>query len=127
MKSFSKKIPNQFEATTLGRWYMAIKIFTELRLTKASDKLAAVAGVAREFQVLLSKEKEKAGKTSRDGSALHTPLYVSGLWSHDLLYGLSWYPSRPLKIRISGNKAPSWSWASWHTSILWPGVIDIET
>jgi hypothetical protein len=126
VKSFPKKVPNQFEATILGRWYMAIKIYTQLRLTKTSDKLAAVAGVAREFQVLLSKEKEKAGKTSRDGSALHTPLYVSGLWSHDLLYGLSWYPSMPAKIRIAGNKAPSWSWASWHTPILWPGVLTFK-
>jgi hypothetical protein len=126
VKSFPKKIPNQFEATILGRWYMAIKIYTQLRLTKTSDKLGAVAGVAREFQVLLSKEKEKAGKTSRDGSALHTPLYVSGLWSHDLLYGLSWYPSKPSKIRIAGNKAPSWSWASWDTSILWPGVLTFK-
>ncbi|KAE9374187.1 HET-domain-containing protein, partial [Stipitochalara longipes BDJ] len=104
-KMFPKKDPNPFEATLLGRWYMAIKIYSQLRLTKTSDKLAAVAGVAREFQV--------------DGSALHTPLYVSGLWSHDLLYGLSWYLSKPPKLCIAGNKAPSWSWASWHTPIEW--------
>jgi hypothetical protein len=121
-KLFPKKDLSPFDSTLLGRWYMAVKIYTQLRLTKTSDKLAALAGVAREFQMLLSKEREKAGKTGRDGSALHTPLYISGLWSHDLLYGLSWYPSKPPKILIAGNNAPSWSWASWHTPIEWPGV-----
>jgi hypothetical protein len=123
---FPKKDQNPFDSTLMGRWYMAIKIYSQLRLTKTSDKLAAVAGVAREFQMLFSKEREAAGKTSRDGSALHTPLYVSGLWSHDLLYGLSWYPSKPPKLCIAGNKAPSWSWASWHTPIEWPGVMTFK-
>jgi len=121
-KTFPKKDPNPFEATLLGRWYIAVKIYSQLRLTKTSDKLAAVAGVASEFQMLLSKERDAAGKTGRDGSALHTPLYVSGLWSHDLLYGLSWCPSKPQNLRIAGNNAPSWSWASWHTPIEWPGI-----
>jgi hypothetical protein len=119
---FPKKDLNPFDSKLLGRWYMAVKIYTQLRLTKTSDKLAAVAGVAREFQMLLSKEREKAEKTGRDGSALHTPLYISGISSHDLIYGLSWYPSKPPKILIAGNNAPSWSWASWHTPIEWPGV-----
>ena len=125
-KMFPKNHQNPFDSTLMGRWYMAIKIYSQLQLTKTSDKLAAVAGVAREFQMLFSKEREAAGKTSRDGSALHTPLYVSGLWSHDLLYGLSWYPSRPPKLCIAGNKAPSWSWASWHTPIEWPGVMTFK-
>lgn len=114
------KEPKPLELSILGRWYSALGIYSQLRLTKAKDKLAAIAGVAKEFQMLLSMERDQVGKPGRDGSAIHTPLYVSGLWSHDLLCGLSWYPSKPQKLWIAGNKAPSWSWASWHTPIAWP-------
>jgi hypothetical protein len=121
-----KDVPKPFESPILNRWYKAVDIYSQLRLTKAKDELAAIAGVAKAFQMLLSMERRKEGKPGRDGSAVHTPLYVSGLWSHDLLYGLTWYPSKPQKLWIAGNKAPSWSWASWHTPIQWPGTTNFS-
>ena len=76
---FPKKIPNQFEVTILGRWYMAIKIYTQLRLTKTSDKLAAVAGVAREFKCFVEGEGKGREDKQRRVRIAHAALCLGSL------------------------------------------------
>lgn len=120
----TKNLGDPYETSTLGRWYTAVSIYSRLSLSKNEDTLVGIAGAAKEFQLLLSMERDNVGRpgAGRDGSPLHAPIYLSGLWSHDLFYGLSWYTSQPQKLQIAGDKAaPSWSWSSWHTPIEWPG------
>lgn len=81
------------------QWYQNIvERFSTRKLTKASDKLPAISGVAGAFRVRLKDE------------------YLAGLWRNDFKHGLlwsratgswNWNYSSP-----SAYCAPSWSWAS---------------
>ncbi|KAH0565684.1 hypothetical protein GP486_000924 [Trichoglossum hirsutum] len=89
-------------------WYLLITEYTLRSLTRPSDRLPAVSGLARIFQDLF-------GTRSK---------YVAGIWSGDALNGLTWRRAAPIiedtgKGRISDSRlldpcssAPSFSWAS---------------
>ncbi|KAF2473392.1 HET-domain-containing protein [Lindgomyces ingoldianus] len=78
-------------------WYSILSKYYSRKLTKESDKLPALSGIAQTFE-------EKTGDK-----------YVAGLWRSTLVEGLLWQAlgtrrratSAPLQYR-----APSWSWAS---------------
>lgn len=85
------------------RWYDIVSQFTGRSLTKDTDTLPALAGLAREFQW-----------TMKD-------VYCAGLWKSDIIYGLLWDrlprwskdgATRWDMTRPSEYLAPSWSWAS---------------
>ncbi|PQE23294.1 het domain-containing protein [Rutstroemia sp. NJR-2017a BVV2] len=65
-------------------------------LSKQTDKLPAISGVAEVFRFLLKDD------------------YLAGLWRHDLIRGLLWRNSRLLYAFSLPSEycAPSWSWAS---------------
>ncbi|KAI1171376.1 heterokaryon incompatibility protein-domain-containing protein [Nemania sp. FL0916] len=69
-------------------WYDMIAVYSKCSLTKKSDKLLAIAGMAREISTRL-----KISETD----------YVAGLWRQDLLYGLLW---RGYYDRASGLATP---------------------
>jgi len=71
-------------------WYSVVEQYTSRNLTRATDMLIAISGVADDIQ----------RRTGRD--------YVYGLWKQDWCKGLVWY-RRP-GGQVTG--APSWSWAS---------------
>ena len=77
-------------------WTAIVEIFTERDLTVTSDRLIALAGIAKVMGQALNDE------------------YCAGLWQRNLAVELYWYlpDSRGLKPRPSGYRAPSWSWAS---------------
>lgn len=81
----------------ITRWYRLFKNYCQRILTFESDRLAAIAGLAREI-----------GRQT--GFA-----YKAGIWEEDLHNGLLWTVqcrgSEPQKYR-----APSWSWASLDTA-----------
>jgi hypothetical protein len=80
-----------------GRWSTLIGEYCKMSLTKESDKLPALSGLAHEYQ-----------KSWNDQ-------YLAGLWRNQLWRELQWYvvpgertsPRRPAEYR-----APTWSWAS---------------
>ncbi|KAF5232106.1 hypothetical protein FANTH_13102 [Fusarium anthophilum] len=75
-------------------WYDWMEIYTSKNLTRKSDRLPAVAGMAS-YVASLSGMKYKAG-----------------LWEEDILRGLMWRRgSAGYAKRVPGG-APSWSWAS---------------
>ncbi|KAI3329016.1 HET-domain-containing protein [Xylariaceae sp. AK1471] len=82
---------NQYDA-----WYSVVEQYSSKNLTKSTDQLRALSGLADLFQ--------KA----------HHSTYAAGLWREDLQLGLAWYvasnDSRP--VREVGIQKPSWSWAS---------------
>lgn len=85
-------------------WTELVKNFTSRALTFESDKLPAFAGIARRFEALLG------------------PTYFAGLWQSPKFFAtqLGWYVASP-----SGGEhdetylAPSWSWASAHSAVIY--------
>ncbi|ROW16417.1 hypothetical protein VPNG_02806 [Cytospora leucostoma] len=76
-------------------WRKVTEDYTRRDLTKASDKLPAMAGLAAQAQ------------TFRPGSR-----YLSGLWENELPHCLLWEARYPdFGTRIEHTTAPSWSWA----------------
>lgn len=80
------------EPSPLEEWYQVLWTYGPRKLTKPSDKLPALSGLARIFSERLDDE------------------YLAGLWKKDLLEGLLW---QGLSCRrVKPYRAPSWSWAS---------------
>jgi hypothetical protein len=82
-------------------WKRAVAAYAECLLTKESDKLVAISGVAKDLGCL--------GGLGN---------YVAGLWKDHFIFDLLWHcgissvGTRPLKYR-----APTWSWASLNGSV----------
>jgi hypothetical protein len=78
-------------------WYDMVRDYTRRKLTKSSDKLPALSGLARIVE-------KQTGDT-----------YVAGLWRSTLLEGILWQAigtHRGATSAPSEYRAPSWSWAS---------------
>jgi hypothetical protein len=101
----SDEIPKSFSLNHLamGRpaadytnWYGMLDLFSQKSLTIPSDRLPALAGMAKSFQ-------------------LDDELYVAGTWMRDWMRGLCWQAASPRSLRepvgLAGSRAPSWSWA----------------
>ena len=90
------------------RWECVVKDYSWCDMTRESDKLVALSGIAKFFK---DKYEQK---------------YLAGLWREDLVLELLWtvrYPSqistRPSSRRPETYRAPSWSWASIDGKIFW--------
>ncbi|KAF2996915.1 hypothetical protein E8E13_005939 [Curvularia kusanoi] len=76
-------------------WYRVIINFSNRSITKLSDRLPALSGLAQHFQT------HGAGP------------YLAGLWHNDLPRGLLWTSSiAENSFRVDPYRAPTWSWAS---------------
>ncbi|RGP72370.1 heterokaryon incompatibility [Fusarium longipes] len=82
-----------------SRWKQLVQDYTNCKLTKASDRLFAIEGVADLFR-----------------NAFHDT-YFFGLWRTELVRQLSHYVESPRKESSSQWIAPSWSWASLQSPI----------
>jgi hypothetical protein len=79
-------------AQYMGQWHLLVEEYTRRQLTFVSDKLPAIAGIAKKYQQL-------TGYT-----------YAAGLWKEDLPSGLLWLRSGGRDAPISTH-LPTWSWA----------------
>jgi hypothetical protein len=89
-------------------WIRIVESYSYRKLTNPEDKLPALSGMARAISAKLNDE------------------YLAGLWKSSLPYGLTWscydshccvrfkghHVAMPTDARVSGYRAPSWSWAS---------------
>lgn len=76
-------------------WYSMIGPYTHRGITKSSDKLPALSGLAKVMEQRTGVE------------------YVAGLWKSNLCFGLLWHRKRRWLVPpADGYRAPSWSWAS---------------
>lgn len=77
-------------------WYEMLSIYSSKALTVPSDKLPALAGIAKAF-------------------APKNGLYLAGTWLSDWRGGLLWRAATPRSLRRPQNvrnpRAPFWSWA----------------
>ncbi|KAI8944082.1 heterokaryon incompatibility protein-domain-containing protein [Xylaria longipes] len=96
------------EEDLLYSWCEIVQAYTRTSLTKPSDKLIALAGVA---QLMSPLDDSTHGTSSK--------MYLAGLFKQHLLLMLEWHSgsslfslSEPAGVRPSQYRAPSWSWAS---------------
>jgi hypothetical protein len=83
------------------RWWQIVKEYSSPAMASGSDKLVAIAAVAKTFQRLIPIQERRRWR------------YLAGLWEQTLIPDLAWStghsgvpPERP------PYRAPSWSWAS---------------
>lgn len=81
-------------AKRLKSWLQNISEYSGRSLPLPSDKLSAVAGIA----------------TITDNGTMG--VYLAGIWSKNIEFGLSWARQLSLLTRPAEYRAPSWSWAS---------------
>lgn len=75
-------------------WGSILSWYSNLSMTRPSDKLPALSGLA-----------------SLAESALRCR-YLYGIWNVNLPYGLFWHPVNRPMIQATEWRAPSWSWAA---------------
>jgi hypothetical protein len=90
-----ENLDDQNYQSRLGVWFELVRQYSDKQLTKVSDKLVAVSGLA-----------------SHLGSTWNDVSYLAGLWSFQLRRGLIWQVLTPQLKKDKTFIAPSWSWAS---------------
>ncbi|KAI9708966.1 MAG: hypothetical protein M1820_003660 [Bogoriella megaspora] len=83
-------------------WRIAVRSYTSCDLTKKTDKLMAIAGIATQISRALGEK------------------YVAGLWRSDLENQLGWVVQgcqtadgkRAMRQSLEAYRAPSWAWPS---------------
>ncbi|KAK0703454.1 heterokaryon incompatibility protein-domain-containing protein [Lasiosphaeria miniovina] len=85
-------------------WYRMIERYSTRQITKDTDRLPALSGLAQAVTRKIGGE------------------YMAGLWKSGLLEGLMWYRAQPGSVLAVTPEyvAPSWSWASVAGSIKFP-------
>lgn len=90
----------QFKPLFFSIWGKIVEQYSAAELTKDTDKLIAVFGIAN---ALAARTKLK---------------YTAGLWDYNVPLQLMWCTKEPVK-RSSTFQAPSWLWASIKSVISW--------
>jgi len=83
------------------RWRQAVKTYFPLRLTKLSDRLPGMSGLA---------QAKHAQLLQINPAQEH--VYLAGLWANELAHDLCWRMGVEGGVVIQPYVAPSWSWAS---------------
>lgn len=79
-------------------WHRAVEQYSSCRLTRESDKLVAISGIAARLH-----------KVAKE----HLGAYRAGLWERTILEDLLWGPrAQKSPVRQYEYRAPTWSWAS---------------
>jgi hypothetical protein len=98
--SLRQNFDDQFEA--LNTWWEWVEDYSNRKLTKPNDKVAAFAGIINFAATKI------------------TAQHLAGLWSNDVPFGLLWSVWGGYGKRSSLPNAPSWSWISSDSRILRP-------
>ncbi|TRX90161.1 hypothetical protein FHL15_008889 [Xylaria flabelliformis] len=78
----------------LRLWNSLVREYSNCKLTEASDKLPAFAGISELFREVTGDQ------------------YICGMWRSSLLEQLNWWVDQPRPRVSTDYRAPSWSWAS---------------
>ncbi|KAI9856310.1 MAG: hypothetical protein M1813_009146 [Trichoglossum hirsutum] len=96
-------------SSVFWRWCQVAVEYSNRKLTKQSDKLPAMSGLASEV-------------ARRTGDQ-----YLAGLWRSHLHVGLLWESTPGKMVRPSAFRAPSWSWASLDGPLRYAGMNSLIT
>ncbi|KAI8274918.1 hypothetical protein K4K60_009084 [Colletotrichum sp. SAR11_57] len=98
---------------TIKTWTLIIGGYTGRNLTFVTDKLPAIAGLARRYAAQVQ------GPSTLQPPATHQ-IYLAGLWLTDLPWLLCWRAfQRRFAQRPAEYCAPTWSWAPLTTPVIW--------
>ena len=89
-------------------WYSIVREFSRAHLTRITDQLLALSGIAKAY----------LGKLPHD-------TYLAGLWKNDLVRGLYWAKNSDYEQALERPDvylAPSWAWASVRGPIFHPEI-----
>lgn len=86
---------SMLEEAEREKWNFVLRAYGARKLTKATDKLPALSGLARLFAQCLGTE------------------YVAGLWSDHLIRRLAWQGLGSGRILSQDYTGPTWSWANY--------------
>jgi hypothetical protein len=91
-------------------WYGLVGTYSKRQLTRNSDKLPAISGIARRMQPWIGDS------------------YCAGMWRSDFVFGLIWAwngaKAHTLNEQILSFNFPSWNWISLNDSVCWPLLRD---
>lgn len=100
-----RKGPMGEDSESHAPWLDTVSSYSKRKLTKATDKLPALAGLAARFALFSSYEDDALNAKNR---------YLAGLWEEYLFLGMCWavksYDPGPRPSDV--YRAPTWSWAS---------------
>lgn len=96
------------ETSVRLEWLSLIETYSRCCLTRDTDRLMAITGMARKF------------------SSFTGVTWCAGIWADFICQGLLWLPTKVGLVRPSTTKAPSWSWASWEGPIQYPFALQID-
>ncbi|KAF5013260.1 hypothetical protein FDECE_735 [Fusarium decemcellulare] len=87
----------------VSKWQEVVEIYTQLKMTHASDKLMAIDGIAQ-YMAPIRKSQ-----------------HFAGIWSDSFASDLAWTVDTfdDERCRSLEWRAPTWSWASLETKIRW--------
>ena len=88
------KFHGKWQARALCWWYGMLTFYLRKDLTRYSDRLPAIAGLAKDFS---------------NYTGFH---YKCGIWEEDILGGLSWIAYGQKQSGDFSTSSPSWSWVS---------------
>jgi hypothetical protein len=88
--------PSVRKAAYLRTWNQVVRLYTRANLTFQTDKLIAIAGIAKHLKSMWGDSSVR---------------YLAGLWSYELEQSLLWTVF-PASTGCADPEAPSWSWAS---------------
>lgn len=95
-------------------WCRLVEVYSGLCLTQSTDRLVAIAGIAKEAGAMMASEASQEDLTNVLQLA-----YVSGWWLRDIHMGLLWEQKKAGALHESACEAPSWSWASSEVAVHW--------
>lgn len=106
LEALSERSEQQGKLTiwVFNLWNHLVEQYSRCDLTRYSDKLVAMAGIARLFQEMTGDE------------------YIAGWWKSCLLDSLDWHVYEPRPRKGEDYRAPSWSWASVDSPIRASGI-----
>ena len=105
--------------TVFPEWKVIIEAYSHGALTKQTDKLVAISGIARAI------ERNRSRATTQKDDAGNPRKYIGGLWSdYGLPDQLGWSASvmdggGTNCTRLERYTAPTWSWACLNGAITW--------
>jgi hypothetical protein len=82
------------EKGLFGSWIQVLKNYSGKKLTKSSDRLIALHGIATKY------------RQTKKGS------YIAGIWDDDIAEQLLWESAEESELAEDFSGVPSWSWAA---------------
>ncbi|KAK0639729.1 hypothetical protein B0T16DRAFT_338662 [Cercophora newfieldiana] len=121
---YSQKMSFALNTTTASGisrlWYDIVETYSGLALTKPSDRVVALSGIAKEFRVALDAPCSPLPTPASEIVQQQNLSYLSGNWFWDIHESLLWQQNPGEKgppTKIPGF--PSWSWTSASCPITW--------